>query len=315
MPITPQIFDAAARRAGFALDPHQRVVAAVLSDLDPRGGRGVYLWGPVGRGKTWMIDVLRDALSGARTRRWHFHDFFRRLHALAHTDGVLQALDAMVDDCDVLFFDEFHVHDVADGTLLTRLLDALDTRGVTLVVTSNYPPDGLMPNPLFHERFLPTIDRLRHRLVVVELDGGRDHRCGAVAEARGFASGTYRTVVPDGEHPAAAERVTLVPGGRPITALAARDDVLWFEFADLCEKPTAAADYLRLIDEHRNWVISGVPAIEDATLFGVQRFCTLVDILHDSDVRLTLVGADWRVAQSTGQPDLDRARSRLFLLR
>ncbi|MGW0173275.1 cell division protein ZapE [Rhodococcus sp. NPDC003322] len=316
MSLAPEeVFDAAARRGGFALDPHQRAAAAVLSDLDPRGGRGIYLWGPVGRGKTWMIDVLRATLSGTRTLRVHFHDFFARLHELVHTEGIAQALDRMTGGCEVLFFDEFHVHDVADGVLLTRLLDTLDARGVALVLTSNYPPDGLMPNPLFHDAFLPTIDRLRRRLTVVSLDGGRDYRDGSRAEGGGFASGAYRARVAAGELPPESERVTLVPCGRPVTAMACRDGLVWFDFADLCEAPTGAADYLKLVADHRRWVVSGVPDIGQATEFGVARFCTLVDVLYDADVALTVIGADWRSGPAAGRRDLDRARSRLALLR
>ncbi|MFF0814659.1 cell division protein ZapE [Rhodococcus sp. NPDC003318] len=310
--LTPDVFDTAARRAGFTLDADQRTAAGVLAELDPRGGRGIYLWGRVGRGKTWMVDTLRGALPEVRTRRVHFHEFFRRLHTLAHTDGVTGALDRMLEDCDVLFFDEFHVHDVADGRLLARLLDALDTRGVTLVVTSNYPPHGLMPNPLYHDGFLPTIARLERRLAVLNLTGARDHRLGTLSGGAGFASGEYRTgpyELPDG-----AAAVTLSPCGRPLRALADQGGTVWFDFADLCEVPSGAADYLALAADRRCWIVSGLPAIEDASEFGVQRFCTLVDVLHDRDVPLTVIGADWRTGSRLGVPDVRRAASRLSLL-
>lgn len=309
---SPETFAAAARRDGFALDPHQRAAAAVLSRLDPRDGRGIYLWGGVGRGKTWMIDTLRAALPQVRSTRLHFHDFFRRLHALTRAEGVGGALDRMVGECEVLFFDEFHVHDVGDAALLTRLLDTLDAHRVSLVVTSNYPPSELLPNPLFHDGFVPTIERLHRRLDVVPLGGDRDYRVESSTRDAGFASGSYLDA---DERPAQGEGLDLVVGGRSLRALAVRDGLVWFDFTDLCEAPTAASDYLTLAATHHRWVVSGVPEIGAATEFGVQRFCTLIDVLHDADLPLTVVGADWRRGQSTAHPDLARARSRLSLLR
>ncbi|MFC9788245.1 cell division protein ZapE [Rhodococcus sp. NPDC127528] len=313
--ITVETFERAAAAAGFALDPGQLAVAARLARLDLRPGRGVYLWGSVGRGKTWLIDVYREALVGRRTTRVHFHDFFRRLHALVHTNGIDGAMDQMLDGCQVLFFDEFHVHDVGDGALLARLLRALGDRGTALVVTSNYPPEGLMPNPLFHDGFLPTIAVLRERLEVVELDGGRDYRIDRQGASGGFASGRY--LVAASAEPDADERVVLTPSSRPIVARAVRGDQVWFDFGDLCEQPTSTHDYLRLTAEHRQWVVSGLPPIGAATPDGVQRFCSLVDVLHDSDIPLTVVGADWTRDPSVTVDrvhDLARTRSRLSLL-
>ncbi|MFE3293858.1 cell division protein ZapE [Rhodococcus sp. NPDC059234] len=313
--ITAETFERAAAAAGFQLDAGQRAVAERLARLDLRPGRGAYLWGSVGRGKTWLIDVYREALVRRRTSRVHFHDFFRQLHALAHAHGIDGAMDQLLGGCEVLFFDEFHVHDVGDGALLARLLRALGDRGTALVVTSNYPPEGLMPNPLFHDGFLPTIAVLRERLEVVELGGGRDYRIGRQGTTGGFASGRYLGVAP--AEPGVDERVVLTPSSRPIVARAVRGDEVWFDFGDLCEQPTSTHDYLRLAAEHRQWVVSGLPPIGEATPDGVQRFCMLVDVLHDSDVPLTVVGADWTrdpLVTVDRVHDLARTRSRLALL-
>ncbi|TQF75105.1 cell division protein ZapE [Rhodococcus spelaei] len=313
--ITVDTFERAAGADGFRLDLGQRAVAEQLSRVELRPGRGVYLWGPVGRGKTWLIDAYRAALKGRRTSRVHFHDFFRRLHSLVPEHGIDAAMDLLLDGCQVLFFDEFHVHDVGDGALLSRLLRALDERGTALVVTSNYPPDGLMPNPLFHDNFLPTIAVLRERLEVIELVGDRDYRSGRGPTTSGFASG--RRLAALSGWPVDGERAVLSPFGRPIVARAVRGDLVWFDFVELCERPTSVRDYLRLAADHGHWVVSGVPPILEATPDGVQRFCTLVDVLHDRDVPLTVVGADW--CEGDALPvervhDLARTRSRLSML-
>ncbi|MFC4603723.1 cell division protein ZapE [Rhodococcus kronopolitis] len=321
--IVPGTFERAAAAAGFQLDHGQRAVADRLAAATLRGGGGVYLWGPVGRGKTWLMDTFRGGLVGRSTRRVHFHEFFRQLHRLTHELGIERALASLLGDCDVLFFDEFHVHDVGDGALLTRLVQLLGDRGVALVVTSNYPPDGLLPNPLFHDWFLPTIAELTSRLDVIELAGDRDYRLGERTRG-GFASGRY---LPDADaldvpHPHERTAVGL-DAGRAITARAVRGELVWFDFDDLCERPTSAQDYLGLVAIHRRWVVSGVPSIGRATPDGVQRFCTLVDVLHDRDASLTVVGSDWRTPDRThvdggdpeAVPDLARARSRLALLR
>ncbi|MET4612948.1 cell division protein ZapE [Rhodococcus sp. PvR044] len=309
-------FDRAAQGAGFVLDPAQRAAAERLAAMDLKTGRGIYLWGPVGRGKTWLMDVFHDGMSGVPTVRVHFHEFFRRLHELAHTEGIDRALDRLLGRSKILFFDEFHVHDVGDGALLTRLLGALGKRKVTLVVTSNYPPDGLMPNPLFHDTFVPTIEVLKARMEVVEVAGAVDYR-GQGAGGRRFGAGRYLSDAAGLQWPAAGDRVTLRPTTQAITALSAAGDLVWFEFADLCERPTSTLDYLSLAAAYPRWVLSGVPRMADASPDGVQRFCNVVDILHDQDTELTLVGADWRVPGPepvAGGLDLTRTRSRLALL-
>lgn len=309
-------FDRAAADAGFVLDPAQRAAAERLAALNPAAGRGVYLWGPVGRGKTWLMDTYLRSLAGQSVIRVHFHEFFRQLHHLAHARGIDRALDHLLDGRSLLCFDEFHVHDVGDGALLTRLLGALRVRGVALVVTSNYPPDGLMPNPMFHETFLPTIEALKARMEIVEVAGAVDYRKLGPGGRR-FGAGRY---LPDGsavQWPDPGDRVMLRPTTRPIAALTASGDLVWFEFADLCEGPTSPLDYLSLAARYPRWVVSGVPKIGDSSPDGVQRFCNIVDILHDLDAELTLIGADWReqVAERVeGGVDLARTRSRLALL-
>ncbi|MEN0133953.1 MAG: cell division protein ZapE [Rhodococcus sp. (in: high G+C Gram-positive bacteria)] len=304
------------------LDDAQRSAVAVLDETADGlaqvrpGVRGVYLWGPVGRGKTWLMDRFHTA-SEVPKRRVHFHSFFRRLHADAHALGSIDlAIDAALGDVRLLCFDEFHLHDVGDAMLVARLLKALFARGITLVVTSNYPPAGLLPNPLFHHLFAPTITELEQNLTVVRVAGPVDYRTVTPSE-NGFAGGRFVPAT-DMEVPAPSERVALAVGTRTVTATAVRDRTVWFEFAALCGTPTAPADYLDLSGRFDCWVLTGVPRLREAGADAVRRFANVVDVLHDRGTALTVVAdAPWEEMFTglAGTLDVDRLVSRLSTLR
>ncbi|MDH0302068.1 MULTISPECIES: cell division protein ZapE [unclassified Pseudomonas] len=185
-PATSALMEHFQRRAGergyTVSDGQRRVIEAMAAQLDALAtGRAhsLYLHGAVGRGKSWLLDVFFEAVPTPSKRRLHFHDFFARLHQGMHQhraldDALGTTLDELLGDCRVLCFDEFHVHDIGDAMLLTRLFDALFTRGVLLLLTSNYAPEGLLPNPLYHERFLPVIRLLNSHMQVLELGGDTD---------------------------------------------------------------------------------------------------------------------------------------------
>ena len=285
-------FDEAARTSGFTLDARQRHAAAELESAD---GRWVYLWGPVGRGKSWLMDTYFAAIPTDRKRRVHFHEFFLALHSAItqHRYDLRKGLDALLGDVRLLCFDEFHVHDIGDAKFLERLLPALLDRGVTLVVTSNQPPEGLLPNPLFHDAFLPTIALIEQTMLVLTVDGAQDYRTVSGRHETGFASGVWATpadpeqLAPLGlTRPRSDESRRLRPTGHPIEALRADADGVWFTFADLCGATTAPADYLALARSYRNWVVSDVPTLHDAGRDASQRFVNLVDVLYDHDIRV-----------------------------
>ncbi|OZD07299.1 cell division protein ZapE [Rhodococcus sp. 06-235-1A] len=243
----------------FALDHAQAAAAEALSTT---GTKGVYLWGPVGRGKTWLLDTYFDNVGISAKKRVHFHSFFRDLHAAYFRHRF--SIDAAIDDilttnstpAALLCFDEFHVHDIGDARLITRMLDALFARGVVLVVTSNYAPDGLLPNPLFHPTFVPTIEKLKKNLDVICVDGPVDYRAAGTSGSR-FASGTW----------------SLHPARRGHT------------FAELCCAARSTGDYLRMVEAATTLTIADIPALASVNEFAAQRFANLVDVLYDQDVR------------------------------
>ncbi|MCP2263541.1 cell division protein ZapE [Promicromonospora thailandica] len=318
----------AARGAGYVLDDAQRAAADRLEDVlrgtAPRSG--VYLWGPVGRGKTWLLDRFHDAAGGPR---FHFHEFYRALHAevwarTGTADAMDRALDTLLGDASVLCFDELHLHDAGDATLLSRALRVLLARGVTLVATSNYPPQGLLPDPLFHELAEPLIAALETALEVVPVDGPVDYRTRRPAADGGSLGGGWRSgaVVPatDGEPaPPAPHEAVDVPlrGGRSIRALHATDDAVWFDFLGLCAAPVSALDVLGLAERFDRWVVSDLVPFADCHVNTQQRFVHLVDVLYDRDQPLvvTTPGPLDDVlavpADRPAPPDLARAVSRL----
>ena len=332
----------AARGAGYVLDEAQRAAAehleGLLSGLDagrgarPGDTRGAYLWGPVGRGKTWLLDRFHGLVGGPR---FHFHEFYRALHAevWARTgtpDAMDRALDALVGDARVLCFDELHLHDAGDAMLMSRALRTLLGRGVRLVATSNYPPQGLLPSPLFHELAEPLIAVLESSLDVLRVDGPVDcrelrahdaaegWRSGAVA-----APGTARDLSRLGVVPPASHDAVDVPlrGGRSVRALRASDGAVWFDFLDLCAEPVSALDMLSLADRFDRWVLSDVVPFAACHVNTQQRFVTLVDVLYDRDLSLTLTASEALDEVLTvpygrpAPPDLARASSRLRQLR
>ena len=319
-------FEDKASSRGYQLSEGQRRViqcmAKQVAQLENGQPRSLYLHGSVGRGKSWLLDGFFQAVPVATKRRLHFHDFFARLHQGMHRhralDNALGAtLDELLGACRVLCFDEFHVHDIGDAMLLTRLFTALFERGIWLLVTSNYAPEGLLPNPLYHERFLPVIRLINGRMQVLEVGGDTDFRSlPANREHQRFTQGHY--VWPG----TAEQRQALnVPGAQPATldinkrslrALAHQGRQVMFAFDDLCEQPTAVIDYLALAAQYDAWVIDGLGDLSDCSLAAQQRFVNLVDVLYDQDKQLTVIGQR-PLDESLGGAisDLMRTRSRL----
>ncbi|MDH0647397.1 cell division protein ZapE [Pseudomonas sp. GD03858] len=319
-------FQGQADERGYTLSDGQRRViehmAAQLEALADDRANSLYLHGAVGRGKSWLLDVFFDAVPTPSKRRLHFHDFFARLHQGMHRhrsldDALGTTLEQLLGDCRVLCFDEFHVHDIGDAMLLTRLFDALFARGVMLLVTSNYAPESLLPNPLYHERFLPVIRLINSRMKVLEVGGDTDFRSlPSNRERQRFTRGHYIWPGEQAQRQALAlpspDPVMLEINQRPLRVLACDGRQVMFAFQDLCEQATAVIDYLVLAERYERWVIDGLDDLAECSLAAQQRFANLIDVLYDQDRELVLLGRR-PLAQSLGGAiaDLMRTRSRL----
>ena len=259
--------------------------------------RGLYLHGPVGRGKSMLMDLFFEAAPLAARRRVHFHAFMLEIHARldrqrkragAAGDPLTPLADDLIRQARLLCFDEFHVQNIADAMILGRLFEALFARGMVVVATSNFAPERLYEDGLNRDRFLPFIALLQQRLAVIALAGDTDYRLerlrdvptwhqplGVAAEAR---LEQIFSALTDGAAGAPAE---LTVGSRRLEVPRAARGVAWFDFEALCEQPLGAADYLALTERYHTVMLSGVPQLAPDKRNQARRFITLVDALYD----------------------------------
>ena len=266
--------------------------------------KGLYLWGGVGRGKTYLMDWFAEALPLPSKRRLDFHHFSRGPHEeqggpAPQPDPLELVAERLCQDLRVLCLDEFVVTDITDATLLHGLLRAFFRRGVTLVTTSNTPPDLLYLNGLQRPLFIPAIALLKEHTEVFELDGGEDYRLRTLRE-----EGVYHHAGEEGDaetHLEAAFRrllgghhedpPLLHVNGRDIPARRLGPDLAWFDFEVLCGGPRAAADYIEIAREFHTILLSGVPRLTLGQDAAARRFLHLVDELYDRRVKLILSAA------------------------
>jgi len=260
--------------------------------------RGVYFWGGVGRGKSFLMDCFYDSVPYRRKRRIHFHAFMQQVHrqldALKDTPDPMDALALRIArDVRLLCFDEFHVSDIADAMILGRLLQALFARGVIFVMTSNYPPERLYPNGLQRDRFLPTIALLKERLDVIEVEAGIDYRLRTLEQVEIYhfpadqaaedKMAGYFGAIDDGQAHVGGEIEIL---GRRIPTRRRGHGVIWFDFAALCGGPRSQNDYLELAQSYHTVLVSGIPRMSAAQANEARRFTWLVDVFYDHKVKL-----------------------------
>jgi cell division protein ZapE len=307
---------------GYTLDPSQQAAADRLQQLydewatyklrrsnavakllrRPPIPRGVYLWGSVGRGKSFLMDAFFASVPLVRKTRVHFHEFMRGVHReLDDVKGTENPLDEVATRIArrhrLICFDEFHVSDIADAMILHRLLERLFELRVGLVMTSNYPPDGLYPDGLHRDRLLPAIELIKRELDVVHVDSGIDYRrramerieayltpLGESAEAR-LAAAFDRIAESEDDEP------VLVIESRQIRARRRAGGVVWFDFQVLCGGPRSQNDYLEIAARFHTVLLSNVPQMSAGQASEARRFTWLIDVLYDHRIKLLVSAA------------------------
>jgi cell division protein ZapE len=267
--------------------------------------RGLYLWGPVGRGKSMLMDLFFAAAPVAAKRRVHFHQFMQDVHARIERqrrtgagEPVAQVAADLAAAATLLCFDEFQVNDIADAMILERLFRALFAAGTVVVATSNRPPQRLYENGLQRERFLPFVAFLDERLDRLELDSGRDYRL-----ARMLGRRVYHSPLDDRAQAALettfAELTEDAPGAREVLTIMQRElvvpraarNIAWFSFDQLCARPLAAADYLAIAERYAAIILEGVPRLAPRERNAAQRLHILIDALYEAKTLLVVSAA------------------------
>ena len=292
----------------------------------PEVPKGVFLWGGVGRGKSFLMDAFFLTLPYRRKRRVHFHAFMseihQRLNTLKHKENPLEAVaTAIALETRVLCFDEFHVSDIADAMILGGLLKGLFGRGVVLVATSNYPPDGLYPNGLKRDNFMPAIRLLTDNLVVEQIEGTVDYRHRSLMDAGVFfvpnneanrqkMQSLYQKMT--GTLP---ESATVILLGREIAVVGVHEQVIWFDFEVLCCSPRSYEDYLLLAQAYRTVFLSDIRSLSAQQSNEARRLTWLIDVFYDYRVKLvtsSAVAVDEIFTQGDFAQEFARTGSRLL---
>jgi cell division protein ZapE len=314
-----QLYEATLAERGYKSDTAQQAAVASLERCEnewiaykarrsnavtkllvrPPIPRGVYMWGGVGRGKSFLMDCFFQSVPLLRKTRLHFHEFMREVHReLQELKGTVNPLDELgkriARRFRLICFDEFHVADVTDAMILHRLLQALFANRVSIVTTSNFHPDGLYPNGLHRDRILPAIELLKAKMEVLNVDAGTDYRQIALGHLRMYhtplgaeADEAFRRAF-DELAEARDEDPLLHIEHREIKSIRRAGGVVWFDFKTLCGGPRSQNDYLELAARFHTVMLSGVPQMSPRLASEARRFTWLVDVLYDRRVKLVV---------------------------
>ena len=317
-----QLYEATLAERGFSSDPAQLKAVAALERCEnewadykarrrsaiakllvrPPIPRGVYMYGGVGRGKSFLMDCFFRSVPLTRKTRLHFHEFMREVHReLQDLKGTVNPLEELgrriARRFRLICFDEFHVADVTDAMILHRLLQALFANRVSIVTTSNFHPDGLYPNGLHRDRILPAIEMLKARLELVDVDAGTDYRQRTLQQIEMW----HRPLGADAEAAMerAFEQLAETPDEEPVMQIEHRGlhavrragGVVWFDFRTLCGGPRSQNDYLEIASRFHTVLLSNVPQMSPRLASEARRFTWLVDVLYDRRVKLIVSAA------------------------
>jgi len=292
----------------------------------PEVPRGVYMWGGVGRGKSFLMDSFYSVVPVVRKTRLHFHEFMRAVHReLDELKGVADPLNEVAariaKKYRLICFDEFHVSDVADAMLLYNLMKALFDNGVSFVMTSNYQPDTLYPDGLHRDRMLPTIALIKERMDVLNVDSGNDYRKRALEQVDVYltplGANTDRLLreafsrlaeTKDEDHHVDIE-------GRRLKALRRAGTTIWFDFATLCGGPRSQNDYLEIASRFHTVILSSIPQMSAGMSSEARRFTWLIDVFYDNKVKLIMsaeVAPELLYMQGTLSNEFHRTVSRII---
>ncbi len=322
MPSVTELYQLTLAERGYTSDPAQIVAVAALQRCEDewaayksrRGNavtkmlvrppipRGVYMYGGVGRGKSFLMDCFFQAVPLTRKTRLHFHEFMREVHReLQELKGQPNPLAELgkriARRFRLICFDEFHVSDVTDAMILHRLLESLFAHRVSIITTSNFHPDGLYPNGLNRDRVLPAIALLKRELEVINVDHGVDYRrrtlehvqlyhCPLGEAAQAALTQTFNELAE-----ARDEDPVLHIEHRELRSLRRAGGVVWFDFRTLCGGPRSQNDYLEIAQQFHSVILSDVPPMSPRLASEARRFTLLVDVLYDRRVKLILSAA------------------------
>lgn len=264
---------------------------------EPSRIKGLYFWGGVGRGKSFLIDSFFDCLPFSEKKRIHFNHFMQDIHSQLRTlpktpDPLKVIAKDYAHKYRVICIDEFHVDDITDAMIMAGLLQALFENGIVLVTTSNIAPEDLYKNGLQRDRFLPAIEMIKRHTTIFQLNSNTDYRLQLLEQ-----QGTYHAVAPHESHAIMESHLQrlanttityntdIVINGRNIHCKAITDNQVWFEFSDICQTPRSSGDYIQLAREFQTILVSNIPAMGDGQNDIVQRFIQLIDAVYDHNVK------------------------------
>lgn len=289
--------------------------------------KGLYMWGGVGRGKTWMMDMFYESLPIKRKMRMHFHHFMqlvqRELVALqGQADPLKKVADIIHQEAVVICFDEFFVSNVSDAMILGDLFSMLFDRGITLVATSNIEPSGLYKNGIHRDRFLPAIAQVEKHTTVMNIDAGIDYRLRLLKQAKLYSSpltdDTKDWLSERFDTLAGGQTISTSPimiGGRNIDVIKRTETMLLADFRALCMQPRSAADFIEIANDFDTVMVDNVPALNDTLMDPTRRFIYLVDEFYDRRVKLLIRAEQSILTLYQGEKlafEIERTRSRLL---